>query len=167
MKQIPLTQDKFAIVDDDDYDYLMRWKWHAHVNGRTYYAVRRPRHAVKGWKKKGMLQMHRVIMNVPKGCETDHINHNGWDNRKSNLRICTRGENRRNQLPAQRAKSEYKGVGRYPQGWRAKITHHYKTLHVGCYNSEIEAARAYDAKAKELFGAFAYLNFPEGHKQSG
>ncbi len=92
MKLIPLTQGKFAQVDDEDYDYLNQWKWYTTKNHKTFYAARHIR--INGKQK--LIYMHRVIMNIIKGYKTDHIDHNGLNNQKYNLRICTCQENNRN-----------------------------------------------------------------------
>ena len=150
VKHIPLTQGKFAIVDDEDYDYLMQWKWFAHCRHGIWYAKSGP---------KGL--MHRLIMNAPAGVEIDHINHIGLDNRKSNLRLCSHTENLQNQRPTKGCSSKYKGVHRHGKKWEARITHNKKRMHIGYCECEIEAAEIYDKKAKELFGEFACCNFGE------
>lgn len=162
MKHIPLTQGKFAVVDDEDYDWLMQWKWCARIVNGTYYAFRRPYCCETGISKRVLILMHREILGLCNGDgkHTDHINHHGWDNRKSNLRTCTIRENRLNSLPRKNTTSKYKGVSRHQGKWRAQICNHGETILLGEHVSETEAARIYDAKAKELFGEFAYRNFP-------
>ena len=158
MKKILLTQGKFALVDDEDYDFLMHWKWYA-VKGRsTWYAARFTRHPTKGWAKPIMIQMHRLIMRTVDGRFVDHVNHNGLDNRQTNMRNCNCAENGRNMLPRKNCASKYKGVFRAKTKWQARITCNYKAIQLGNYTSEIEAAIAYNAKAKQLFGEFARLN---------
>ena len=154
-KLIPLTRGKFAIVDAEDYESLDRYKWHANKGSRTYYARSR--------KNGKMIRMHRVITNAPKGLVVDHINHNGADNRKKNLRICTYAENSHNRRCGRRGSSKYKGVSRCKKKelFLACIRCDGKHYHLGRFKSEIAAAKAYDKKARELFGQFAYLNFPE------
>ena len=159
MKRIPLTQGKFAIVDDEDYDYLMQWKWQARKSHRTYYAVRTCYCFPPNKATRHTIRMHRVIMDVPQGKETDHINHDGLDNRKQNIRVCTRVENGRNQRPRKNTSSRYKGVSVFETQWRAQIGHNGKKKHIGLYRSEVDAAKAYDKEAKRLFGEFAYVNF--------
>ena len=159
MKSIPLTQGKFAIVDDEDYSRLNQYKWATCKNRRTFYAVR----AVKKRGKWTNQEMGHDIFHIPKNFAIDHINHNGLDNRKANLRTCTASENRRNSRPMKHS-SKYKGVSwhkwRTIKGkWRAYICPNYSFIHLGFFDSEIEAAKKYDQKAKELFGEFAYLNF--------
>jgi hypothetical protein len=153
-KLIPLTRGKFAIVDAADFEWLNRYKWHAQKGGRTYYA--------RSQENGKMISMHRVITNAPKGLVVDHINHNGLDNRKANLRICTRTQNARNCLPYRIGVSKYKGVSwnRKRKVFIAAISVGGKKQYLGGFKSEIAAAKAYDKKAKELFGRFAFLNFP-------
>jgi hypothetical protein len=98
-KLIPLTQDKFAIVDPKDYDQLGQYKWYAKKGGNTYYAARGVR-VYKDGKYVGVKQilMHRVITNAPAGMMVDHRDHNGLNNRRSNLRLCTREQNAQNSV---------------------------------------------------------------------
>lgn len=149
MKEIKLTQGQFAIVDDDDFDYLNQWKWYAVKHRNTFYATR--------MEKRKHIHMHRVIMHVCPKLITDHIDHNGLNNQKSNLRACTSSQNKMNVLPM--SNTGYLGV--YYQGnlIRAKIRVNGNSIHIGCYPSLEQAARAYDIKAKEYFGEFANLNF--------
>lgn len=154
---IPLTQGLYALVDGKDYDWLMQRKWWAVKGGRSYYAVRQV-----GEKRK-TIWMHREILNTPQGSFTDHINHNGLDNRKQNLRICTHSQNLRNQKLQQERTSKYKGVSwqKNCTMWVAFIGYKGKKIYLGAFDNEIEAAKKYDQKAKELFGEFAYTNFPQ------
>jgi len=153
-KLIPLTQGKFAIVDPEDYDELSRYKWTAAKSPNTFYAVRSVR--------RRQIRMHRLITDAPKGLVVDHRNHNGLDNRKQNLRLCTRPENARNQRPQTNRSSKYKGVcwHKNQKKWLARVYSNGVTYHLGSFKSEIAAAKAYDKKAKELFGEYACLNFP-------
>lgn len=155
MKYIPLSKGKFAIVDDDDYAYLMQWKWYAQKGKGTFYAARHESFA----DGRRIVYMHRQMLNVPAHQETDHINHNGLDNRQCNLRLCSGSENQHNQLPQTNCESKYKGVFRNAANWQARITCDYKAIHLGTYGSEAQAAKAYDAKAKALYGEFAETNF--------
>ena len=161
MKRIPLTQGKFAIVNDEDFDRLNSFKWYAHEDRNTYYAVRTIR---QNGKRKTIL-MHREIMELKAGDgrQTDHINHDGLDNRRDKLRICTNAENHYNQKPG-KGTSKYKGCSWYKRDkkWQARIRLNSKLIHLGLFDSEIEAAKAYDAKAKELFGEFACVNITTG-----
>lgn len=157
-KQIPLTQGKFAIVDDEDYDWLMQWKWcAAKQNNGDFYAIRRT--SRKPIKRK-TIYMHRQILNVNPKMLTDHCNHCGLDNRKLNIRSCTNSQNRQNQIPVV-GTSKFKGVywNKNAKKWCTNIYRNYKRYHLGYFENEIDAAKVYDKKAKELFGVFAYLNF--------
>ena len=115
----------------------------------------------------GCIMMHKFIMNAPKGMCVDHINHNGLDNRRENLRICTYSENAQNKRKRVDSASGYKGVYQRPEKYkyrkrfRAYIRPKGQQIQLGSYLTAEEAARAYDKKAKELFGDYAELNFPK------
>ena len=152
MKKIKLTQGKFALVDDDDFEWLSQWNWH-YGNG---YAVRQsPR--VRG--KQRRIYMHREILQPPKGMQTDHINRTRSDNRRSNLRVCTSSQNQWNQHKI-RGSSRFKGVSWHKIGkkWQAQIIKNQKHIHLGRFDSEEDAARAYNKAALNYFGEFARLN---------
>jgi len=153
MKKIKLSRGLFAKVDEEDFEYLNQFKWHALKGNTTFYAQR------DICKNKSVL-MHREIMKTPKGKVTDHINHNGLDNRKKNLRICTAQENSCNRRLQKNASSKYKCVIQHciTQKWRAYIRYKKQSIYLGVFNSEKEAALAYNKAAKELFGKFAFLN---------
>lgn len=159
MKTIPLSRGLFALVDDCDYDWLMQWKWQATITaaGKAY--------AARSFRSKGnrrFVKMHRLIMDAPAGLEVDHRNRDGLDNQRHNLRLCTHGQNQANGKKYGPDKSSrFKGVsraGRRGEKWQARITHCGRTHNLGRYDLELEAADAYDAAAKELFGGFAYTN---------
>ena len=164
-KLLPLSQNKFAIVDADDYDRLNQYKWCLSRTRHTNYAMRRTKgKRVKGRRvKRKTIMMHRFILDAPRHLVVDHINHNGLDNRKRNLRLCTRAENSRNRRPFNIKGSRYKGVS-WDKGRKVFIACIYcnrKNYYLGRFKSEIAAAKAYDRKAVELFGEFAFLNFPQ------
>ena len=153
IRYIALTQGKFAIVDAANYEWLNQYKWTASRVGATWYARR---------QSKGVtIFMHREIMQPPRHIVVDHIDHNGLHNRLTNMRLCTRRQNNYNSRTAS-GSSSYKGVSYdiAARKWRATINHQGRHYHLGLFESEIQAARAYDKKAKELFGPYAYLNFP-------
>ncbi len=156
VKEIRLTRGKVALVDEEDFDELNKYKWSAFKHRNTFYAVRN----VRG---KPLLRMHRVIMGDVKGVIYDHINGDGLDNRKSNLRIATAQQNNMNRIPRKGCSSKYKGVSwnKPNKKWLCILGHNYKNTYLGSFDDEEECARAYDKKAKELFGEFARLNFPE------
>ncbi len=155
---IPLTQGLFALVDAEDFERLNRHKWFAMKSSKTHYAARADR--VKCPIK--LSYMHREIMHIPENMQVDHINYSGLDNRRCNLRICSREDNLRAQRP-QKGSSRFRGVSwdREHDNWRVQSYSNGKHINLGHYENEEEAARAYDSAAKELFGEFAYLNFPE------
>ena len=165
MKRIRLTKGKYALVDDEDFEYLNQWKW-SWVGGERIYAARGeydPTTYIKG-KNHGRTKhifMHRVIINSD--AETvDHINGNTLDNQRSNLRPCSEIDNIRNQKMASDNTSGYKGVawGKREKYWIAYITVSYKQKHLGYFRNKIDAAIAYDLAACRFFGEFARLNFP-------
>ena len=157
-KLIPLTQGLHAIVDAADYTWLSQWTWRALNQPHGFRAVR---DSPRAGGKRGLIWMHRVIMDVPDGVSIDHINHNPLDNRRSNLRICTIAENNRNSRSHKGSSSQYRGVHwDIPRGkWRVQIGSDKKVKHLGDYSCEIEAAKAYDAAARTYHGEFANPNF--------
>ncbi len=158
--EIPLTQGKTALIDIEDFDLISQWKWRL-VSGRgnrTNYAKRTL--SVKGKKK--VVLMHRFILNAPKGIQVDHINGNGLDNRKSNLRLATASQNSINRISKNR--TGYRGVKSAKGKYTARITCKGKVYFLGIFSSAEAAAQAYDKKAIELHGDFAVLNFPGGEK---
>ena len=160
-RRIPLSQGKFAIVDPDDYYRLNIHKWFVSKVGHTYYARRHIR--TNGGLKKTTVCMHRAIMNAPDHLLVDHINHNGLDNRKVNLRLATKAQNSRNtRKTTKKTRSRYKGIYYHKQNkcWYARITANGITFPIGSFKDEIAAAKAYDRAAKKYHGKFAGLNFP-------
>lgn len=155
MRQLPLSQGKFAIVDNDDYEKLLPWKWT--FSGGYAYRVK----TVQGKSKK--VWLHRFIANTPEGLYTDHINGNRLDCRKENLRICTYAQNNKNASIRKDNKSGYRGVywEKGVKKWRAVINADAKRICLGFYESAKEAAKAYNESAKKLHGSFARLNSAE------
>lgn len=163
MKTIQLTQGKVALVDDEDFEQLNEYKWCAVKSENTWYAIRNK--LVSETRDNGTIRMHREVLGLLRRdkIEVDHRNHNGLDNQKQNLRICTHAENHHNQIKAKKGRSIYKGVSvdnRY-KTWVSRIRINNTPIYLGSFRSEIEAAKAYDRKAVEIFGKFAYLNFKE------
>jgi hypothetical protein len=153
VRHIPVGHGLFATVDAADYKWLSKYRWSACNSYGRIYAVRRgPRGRT--------LYMHREIMHAPKGSIVDHIDHNTLNNRQCNLRVCTQAQNAANAAP-RGAASGYVGVYRNHKKWVAGITCRGKYYYLGTFGSPIEAAKARDRKAYELFGEYAYLNFPE------
>ena len=160
-KQIPLSQNQFAIVDDADFKQLNKFKWYVIKPQTGGFVAARNTPRVKG--KRRLVLMHRVIMNTPAGMDTDHRNHDTLDNQRHNLRVCTSSENKQNSLSRKGSSSEYKGVSwhKRTQKWQARIKINGKQQYLGIFSDEETAARAYDRAARELFGEFAHCNFPE------
>ena len=158
-KRIPLTHGKFALVDDEDFAMLNQWVWHVRGQKNVLYAARSGR-VSEGEK---YFQMHEMLIERKAGMVIDHINGDGLDNRKSNLRLCTNQENTRNRGANKNNKIGYKGVSFLNkfQKYLAQISVRRRNYYLGLHEDPAEAARAYDAKARELFGDFAYLNFPK------
>lgn len=154
-REILLTRGKVAIVDAEDYDRISQFHWRAIFTG-VWYAVRN----VGAKNNKRRVAMHNEVLNAPPTVLLDHKNHNGLDNRKQNLRIATQSQNRINARVSSNNTSGYKGVVRRPKRWIAQIGFQHKKIPIGSFSTAEDAARAYDAKAVELYGEFAYLNFP-------
>jgi hypothetical protein len=156
MKEIKLNHYLIAKVDDEDYEFINQFGWYAHKGRNSYYAVRDKRIN----KKKTSIKMARVIMNTPKGLICDHINHDGLDNRKSNLRNCTVAQNNRNRKST--SLSGYLGVSYANKNKKyciARIYVNNKKIYLGSFTSEIEAAKARDVASRKYFKEYAGLNF--------
>lgn len=153
--RIKLSNDYFVVVDPQDYEELNKYKWCASNKRGMVYAMRRD-------KSGRSVYMHRQIMHAPKGSDVDHKNHRIWDNRRENLRVCSKQQNQMN-------KGYHGGssglLGVYPRGdkWEAGITSGGKHHYLGRFDDPIAAAKARDRKAWELHGQFASLNFPEDY----
>ena len=165
MKKIKLTRGTFALVDDEDFEYLNQFNWQATAREKKYgpstfyfYAAR----TTSRETGKMHIYMHREILGLKPGdkTEVDHINHNGIDNQKSNLRVATRSQNMGNQNH-HGGTSCFKGVHWIEDRgkWSAQITKDREVFSMGHHESEAAAARAYDEKAFELFGDYSLLNF--------
>jgi hypothetical protein len=153
MKEIPLTKGNVALVDDEDYAELSRYRWHFGCG----YAIR---NSPTENQKKKTVRMHTEILGKVDGLEVDHINGNGLDNRRENLRHATRAQNQHNQTQRVGASSRYKGVYWYKttRKWSAQIAVNGHGKSIGYYTSERDAALAYNEAARKYFGEYARLN---------
>jgi hypothetical protein len=157
---LKLTNGMVCLVDDDWYEVLRSVNWYAAVRKTSTYAYRNTRyHGVMTCEL-----LHRLIMRPDPGLGVDHINGNGLDNRRENLRICSQALNARNLRISPRGTSRYKGVYWSTQygKWEAKITLNYKCKYLGRYEAESDAAAAYNRAAVDAFGEFAQLNILGG-----
>lgn len=155
MREIKLTQGKVALVDDSDFDFLNQWKWYAMKTGRKFYAARRI--------NRFTVLMHRLLLNLTNTkILTDHIDRNGLNNQRDNLREATIRQNAANRDSFDNSSSKYLGVYWDParKKWMATIkdSRINKTKGLGGYKNEIDAAKAYNNAAKIIHGAFANLN---------
>jgi len=157
-KEIALSRGEFAIVDYESYEYLNQWKWFCHVTKWGKYAYRN----IKEGNSRRLQIMHRLITDAGKGEYVDHRNGDGLDNRLANLRICTNAENARNSRKrnVNSATSKYKGVtwSKAHGKWIAQIKIDYKNIYLGIFQSERDAALAYNKAAEKSFGEFANIN---------
>lgn len=142
MKEIPLTRGKVALVDDEDYSELSKYRWCALKQGNTYYAVRASP-CDPATHKSTLIKMHVVIAGTPHGMDTDHVSGNGLDNRRENLRVVTHRENCQNRHEVKTSK--YPGVNwdKHARKWRARIQVNGKQHSIGYYDDEEAAARRY------------------------
>lgn len=157
--QIPLSRGMTAQVDDEDFDVVMAvGPWYATVKKQTWYATHDVR---KADGRRTMQALHRLLR--PDWRLIDHINGDGLDNRRANLRLATFAQNGANRRMSRRNTTGFKGVFWDPERklWRAAITYERRHHHVGRFATAEQAARAYDARALELFGEFARPNFPQ------
>lgn len=149
--EIKLTQNKVSLVDDEDFAMLNAFMWRAQKGRHGFYAT-------TNVGRHGAIQMQNVIIKAPDGMMVDHKDRNGLNNQRNNLRICTYEQNSANRTPA--GKSKYLGVSKVKdrERWRAFIGHNRKNHYLGIYQSEDEAALAYNEAALRFKGEFAYVN---------
>ena len=158
---IALTRNLRAIVDDEDYERLIAYRWNAVMPANTWYA--QTNLVVHGVRR--TIQMQQIILDAPPGFIVDHRSRNGLDNRRANLRVADRSGNAQNRIRHCSKTSDFIGVSFAKQRrnpWRAQIqTVRTGKITIGFFANPIDAAFAYDEKASELFGEFAVLNFPD------
>src|SRR4030067_2501891 len=152
---VPLSRGRLSLVDTEDFDRVMQFKWSAEKSVHSFYAFRRV-------SKKSFISLHRLIMGIhDRHIFVDHKNGNGLDNRRENLRICTRLDNSRNRGKFIKGESIFKGVNikytKYPT-YVSRIRVDKKLIHLGTFDTEIDAAITYNIAAKKFFGQFARLN---------
>lgn len=147
-KKVPLGNGQFAIVDDEDFDLVSRYKWHflPSPNSKDGYAVTK-------------MRMHRLIINAPPNMFVDHINGDPLDNRRCNLRLCTNAQNQQN-TASRGGSSRHKGVSFNKKSgkWLAAFLFEGRRYYCGLWKDEDEAARAVDKKRGEVCGTFASKN---------
>lgn len=147
-----VTNGYVVLVDDEDFEWLNKTRWNIFTKKYTSYA--------SGTVNKKHVLMHRIIMMAEKGQEVDHIDGNGLNNQKSNLRVCTHQQNMTNRKTKNNKK--YLGTHYYRNKyWFSSLTHNNKSIYLGLFKTEEEAALAYNKKAIELHGEFARLNIIE------
>lgn len=160
MKEIPLGGGLLAVVDDCDWDAVKMHHWYAYKGrrGTMYVATKLPGNAC--------VALHRFILRPAPNQQVDHIDRNGLDCRRKNLRVCSASQNQANKVSRSDCKNPYKGItfNKKRHRWVAQITKDYKNYNLGMYTTAVDAACAYDDAAVEMFGDFARINFPERKK---
>lgn len=150
VRKTPNYKKFIALVDDEDYERVNQFNWYAKKQENLFYAIRHiERHKI--------IFMHNIIVGF-KG--VDHIDGNGLNNQRNNLRKATQQQNMMNKQSRKNSSSRFKGIYWYKQTkrWMARITFNQRIFYLGYFTSEIQAALAYNKKALELFGEFAKLN---------
>lgn len=156
MKKIPLSQGQYAIIDDDDFKYLSQFKWYAARHKRTWYAVTCVKNKNGEYRARAM---HRILLGLsnPK-VFTDHIDHNGLNNQRTNLRTCSNKQNGHNRRP--HTGSRFKGVtfDQKRGDFKSQIIVSGKYIYLGYFDNEIDGAKAYNEAAIKYYGKFANIN---------
>lgn len=157
---IVTTNGYKVFVDCADLELVSGYSWHAakHARAHTRYAQTN----IKGADgKHRSLLMHRLILDPPKGMVVDHVDMDGLNNTRANIRVCTKGESQRNRRNAETSAIPYKGVSfvKHAKKYKANIKVDYKYIVIGHFSTAIDAAKAYDDMALKLHGEYASLNF--------
>lgn len=159
MKKIDISTKRhpntFALIDNEDYNRMNRWKWYAVKRVNGLYAERVI--TIKNMKQL-RIRMSREIMRYVGGKEVDHINHNSLDNQKHNLRLCTHSENNMNKTKQKNNTSGYKGVSLEGKKWRVRISKEGEEHYLGRFINKEDAAIAYNNAALKYHGEYAHLN---------
>ena len=152
MKKIKLTQGKYALVDDNDFEFLNKYKWCARRTGSIFYAVRN--------EDRKTILMHRMIMKPEPEKEIDHIDSDGLNNQRKNLRPCTHQENLRNQRIRKNNKTGYLGVSFYnrTQQYVSFISFQGKSIGLGYFSTAEAAHNAYIKACKKYYNGFSKFN---------
>ncbi len=167
MKTIQLTRGKVALIDDEDYEAFSAFTWHASTTGWTFYA-RRNIETASSPQRQRTVRMHRELVGAPRGVVVDHIDGNGLNNQRANLRVASHRQNLNNRGKNANNTSGYKGVSINKKTglWVAQITEESRRVNLGYFKDPASAARAYDAAARLHHGEFARLNFPQPHERA-
>jgi hypothetical protein len=154
-----LKSGHVVFVDDEDAYLLNHLPWRAMPVDSLFYVTATMQFLIPTREHYTVL-LHRLILDAPDGMDVDHKNHNGLDNRRANLRVCTRQQNLANCRPGRNNTSGYKGVSwsKQHRKWASYITVDYKKRHLGLFMEKRDAATAYNSAAFEAWGEFAYLN---------
>jgi hypothetical protein len=158
-KIIELTHGEVTLVSPEDYERVSAYSWCLSKRGRFRQHKRVMGHVYRNGKRTTQM-LHRLIMECPDHLVVDHIDHNGLNNTRDNLRICTQGQNSANRRPESRGSSKFKGVHKHKSSgkWRAQISDSGRNRHLGLFGSERDAALAHNEAAIKMHGEFAFLN---------
>ena len=165
--KVPLTQGKVALVSPEDAERVLKYRWHANLNKRTHPVCwRAKRSVIVNGGRVGDIYLHRYILGLgPDDPMVDHKNGNGLDCRRGNLRVATKSQNTQN--ARKRTGLPYRGIRKDYNRWKARIQVNSHNHYLGSFATPEEAARAYDAAARQFFGEFACVNFPsEGERRA-
>ncbi len=157
-REIYLGEGLWTILDQQDYCCFGRFKWEISGNDNKFYAVR---NVMADSSRTTTVRLHRLILNAPQDLVVDHINGDSLDNRRANLRLATQAQNLYNRKKKKNTSSQFIGVSfnKSHRYWGVQIKVNGKTIWLGSFDSEIDAAHAYDAAAIKYRGEFAHLNF--------